>query len=163
MRINYFLLGTTRPSIHPELRLWDDSATVDGRRVHQPELTCSASANGPIMWLNSGADVGIFLPCQRANKTLESQNWDSAYCTLLCFYPSCAFILRLRGLRKAEQGMKFNSSYKPNWGSFSYSTHNALFEKQAAGGKKKATKEGSWILARDFKPTVLSARMNDKW
>lgn len=63
------------------------------------------SVNKPTARLYGGADEGISLPCQRAKKRLQPANKDPAYCTLLCLYPSNAFILRLRGLEKAERRM----------------------------------------------------------
>lgn len=80
------------------------SGTID--RVHHLQLTRTTSVNKPIVCLYSGADEGIFPSCQRPNKRFKPVNGDPAYCTLLCLFPSSAFIKRLRVLERAKERMQ---------------------------------------------------------
>lgn len=80
------------------------SGTID--RVHHLQLTRTTSVNKPIVCLYSSADEGIFPSWQRPNKRFKPVNGDPAYCTLLCLFPSSAFIKRLRVLERAKERMQ---------------------------------------------------------
>lgn len=93
----------------------------------------------------------------RQKTQARKMNRDCAYCTLLCLYPSNAFIQRLRGLEKAE-GKKCSplpATSQIKAPSLIQQILHCLRNKQLQGScKKKEKKKGRRLSLRERLETL---------